>query len=253
MTKKLKPADYEPESIPLSANRQALADLNTSRSEAAAEVEELRARVASLARLRDAVGPIENELSALDSAEAAALAEWSVTPDEPAPEPDVATRDDIAARLQAARQKVHGADAATISVEHVLASANQRAGELERQVPALIAAVLIDEARSLLPSVIEAVAAVAKVQGRYLSLRRFLLGRAEDAKDIAMRNGFFQQLELLDREAADAAALAPTLSFNAGDEWKSLALELGDTAIRPTPTLPTAFPNMPVADQWINS
>jgi chromosome segregation ATPase len=161
----------------LTPNRQALADLNACRAAATVEIEELRARVASLARLRDAAAPIEAELASLDAAEAAALADWSATPDAPAPSPDISARDEIVARLTASRQQVAGAEIAIASVERVLASANQRAGEFERQVPALVAAVLVDVARSLLPAVVEATAAVAKVQGRYLTLRKFLLER----------------------------------------------------------------------------
>ena len=123
---------YEPEQTPLSPNRQALDRLNVDRAEATAEVTALRARMDSLAKLRNAVAPIEGELAALDAKEAAALAEWSVTPDRPAPEPDIAARADVMARLQSARQQVAGAEMATATVETVLARANQRAGELER-------------------------------------------------------------------------------------------------------------------------
>jgi hypothetical protein len=249
MTTKLKSA-LEPEAVELTPNRMALADLNAARQQAAAEVESLVARMSSLARLRDAVAPIESELAALDAAESAALADWSLTPDEPAPEPDVAARADILSRLQSARQQVAGATMATASVEHVLGRANVKAGDLEHRVPALIAAVLLDEALGLLPEVIEATAALAKVQGRYLSLRKFLLERAEAAKDISMSSGFYRDLERLDRESADAASIGPLLSFAGGSEWRELAASLGDTAIRPTPTMPAAFPGMPEETKW---
>jgi hypothetical protein len=119
-------------------------------------------------------------------------------------------------------------------------------------VPALVAAALVDEARALLPGIVEATMALAKAQGRYTSLREFLLTRAEAAKDFALRSGFFHDLELLDREAADAAAIGPLLSFHAGDEWRDLAASLGDVAARPTPTLPAAF-NLPEETKWANS
>jgi hypothetical protein len=249
---KFQPAP-EPELAPLTPNRQALADLNAARQQAAAEVETLRARMASLARLRNAVAPIEAELAALDASEAAALAEWSLTPDEPAPEPDVAARDDIVARLQAARQKVQGADAATISVEHVLASANTRAGDLERQVPVAVASVLIDEAYVLLPAITESTALLARTQVRYSALREFLLSRAEASRDVAMRSGFFQSLEALDIAARHAANNAPAPDFNSTAEWRELAASLGDTPARPTAVPIAAFPNMPVEDKWTNS
>jgi hypothetical protein len=169
---------------------------------------------------------------------------------EPAPQPDSKKRLAIEAKLADARSQALAADAATASVESVLARASARAAELERQVPAMVASVLIDEARALLPGVVEATAALAKLQGRYTSLRKFLLERAEAAKDVAMQSGFFQQLELLDREAADAASLSPSLSFAAGEEWKDLARELGDVPIGPTPTLPAAF-NLPET-KWVN-
>ena len=79
-----------------------------------------------------------------------------------------------------------------------------------------------------------------------------MLERAEAAKDVAASNGFFADLERLDRESADAGSIAPLLSFSAGSEWIELAASLGDVAARPTPTLPTAFPGMPQLDQWNN-
>jgi hypothetical protein len=207
---KLKPADaYEPEPIPLSENRRRLLDLNEARTAATVEVETLRARMASLARLRDAVAPIESELAALDAAEADALADWSATPDAPAPSPDVATRADIVSRLQSARQQVAGAQLATASVESVLERANAKAGELEREVPVAVASVLLDEAYFLLPALTEETAALARTQVRYSALREFLLSRAEASRDIAMRSGFFQSLEALDIAARHAANNAP--------------------------------------------
>jgi hypothetical protein len=168
------------------------------------------------------------------------------------PEPDIAARADILARLSAAQQKVAGAELATASVGHVLDRANAKAATLEAEVPALVAGVLIEEGHLLLPAIIEATMALAKAQGRYATLRKFLLERAEAAGDAAMRNGFFRSLETLDREAADAARIGPLLSFDAGSEWRDLARELGDTAARPTPTLPAAFPGMPQSDGWVN-
>ena len=76
---------YAPEPVELSPNRAALADLNKARGESAAEVAELQERLRRLDHLKAAVQPLEAELQALDSAEAAALAAWSATPDAPAP------------------------------------------------------------------------------------------------------------------------------------------------------------------------
>jgi hypothetical protein len=244
---KLQPKNaYEPEPVEVerSPNRKALATLNAARAKAAAEVAELQERLNRLADLKGAVAPLEDELAALDAKEAAALAQWSATPDAPAPEPDIAARDAIMARLQAARQRIAGAEQATASVEHVLNTANARYADLEHQVPALVANVLIDEARALLPPIVEATLALAKAKGRFAGLRSFLLDRAEAAKDVAMRGGFFQELEKLDREAADAASIGP-LSFSAGNEWREVADALGDTPHRPTPTMPAAFAGMP--------
>jgi hypothetical protein len=244
-----KPKDeYAVETPPVSANRQALLDLNASRAASAATVAELQERLNRLSELKAAVAPLEAELAALDAAEAANLADWSATPDAPAPESDVAARDAILVRLQSARQRVVSAEQATASVEHVLATANARYADLEHSVPARVAAVLLDSARDLLPGIVEATASLAKAQGRYASLRKFLLERAEAAKDVASRNGFFTNLERLDHEAADAASIAPLLSFNASNEWKLFAQELGDVPIRPTPTLPAAFPGMPILE-----
>jgi hypothetical protein len=238
-------AEHAPEPTPLTANRQALADLNEARAASKATVAELQERLNRLADLKAAAAPLEAEIQALDAAEADALAQWSATPDAPAPEPDIAARDAIMARLTAARQRIAGAEQATASVGHVLNTANARYADLERQVPALVAAVLVDEARALLPGIVEATMALAKAQGRYATLRGFLLERAEAARDVALSNGFFHDLERLDHEAADAASIGPLLSFNVGTEWQDLARELGDVPIRPTPTMPAAFHDMP--------
>ena len=243
---KFKPAEsYETEPTPLSPNRQALADLNTARTAATVEVEELRERLNRLGELKAAVAPIERELAQLDASEAAALAEWSATPDAPAPSPDIGARDDIMARLAAARQQIAGATMATASVEHVLERANTKAGELERSVPALIAAVLLDEARSLLPTIAAAASALAKAQTRFSALRDFLLSRAEASHDVAMRSGFFADLEALDRDTREVSLPPPMSDFNSSLEWRELAASPGDTPARPTPAPVAAFEGMP--------
>jgi hypothetical protein len=151
MPKFMPRAEHAPEPTPLTANRQALADLNEARAASKATVAELQERLNRLAALKAAVAPLEAEIQALDAAEADALAQWSATPDAPAPEPNIAARDAIMACLTAARQRIAGAEQATASVGHVLNAANARYADLERQVPALVAAVLVDKARSLLP------------------------------------------------------------------------------------------------------
>lgn len=225
---KFLPADAYPPEPALSPNRAALAEHNAMRAEAAAQVAELQARLNRLEALKAELAPIEAELAALDAVEADALAAWSATPEQPAPTPDLAAREAIVARLSAARQQVAGAEIATASVSHVLTSANHRAAEFERATPALIAAVMLDEARALVPSIIETAGAFARAKGRYESLRKFLLTRAEAASDVAANNGFFRDLETLDHYFADAIRQVPMLSFNADAEWKSLAADLGD-------------------------
>jgi hypothetical protein len=226
-----KPDEYvEPVAEPLSPNRAALVELNEARAKSAAEVAELQERLRRLDALKAAVQPLEAEFQALDSAEAAALAEWSANPDAPTPTPDLAARSDVMARITGARQSIASSERATASVEHVLGNAHARGNALQHQVPAAIAAILLDEARAILPQVVEATLALAKVQGRYRALREFLLTRAEVAPDVAQKNGFFHDLERLDKDARDAANIGPLLSFNAGDEWRNLAAELGDVS-----------------------
>lgn len=152
--------------------------------------------------------------------------------------------------LQRARQQVAGAQLATASVESVLARANERAGGLEREVPAAVAAVLIDEAYVLLPAITEATALLARTQVRYSALREFLLSRAEASRDVAMRSGFFQSLEALDIAARHAANNAPPPDFSAPAEWRALALELGDVPSIPSQAPIAAFPGMPEMDKW---
>jgi hypothetical protein len=236
---------HAPPPVDLTPNRKALADLNSARAESAATVAELQGRLNRLGELKAAVAPLEAELAALDAKEGAALAEWSASPDEPAPQSDVAARDAIMARLQAARQRVAAAEMATASVGHVLARASQTAAGLERQVPSAVANILIDEARSILPSITEATAALAKAQVRFTAARMFLLDRAEVSRDDSMRHGVFTAIEALDRDARDAAANAPPPDFNANVEWRELAAALGDTPARPTAAPAAMFPGMP--------
>jgi hypothetical protein len=95
---------------------------------------------------------------------------------------------------------------------------------------------LLDEARELLPPIVEAMMALAKAKSRFDSLRAFLLDRADAAKDVSLRNGFYHDLEALDKEARDSFAVGPMLAFSGGDEWRDLARELGDVPHRPTHT-----------------
>jgi hypothetical protein len=237
--------EYTPEPVELTPNRQALADLNEARTQVASEIETLRARTSKLAKLKESVAALEVELSQTLAADGQQLTDWAMSDTgEPAPEPDSTKRLALEAKLADAVSQARAADAATASVESVLDRANDRAANLERQVPALVASVLIDEARAILPSIVEATMALAKAQTRFSAVRTFLLDRAEAARDVAMRNGFFQQLEALDREARTAGENAPPLDFNVTAEWKDLARELGDVPIRPTPA-PAVFPGMP--------
>jgi len=252
MPKFMPRVEYAPEAPKLSPARQALADHNEARIVAAAKVETLHSRMSKLAKLKESVAALEIELSQTLAADGKQLEDWAMSDTgAPAPQPDSTKRLALEAKLADAVSQARAADAATASVESVLARANDRAASLECQVPALVAAVLLDEARALLPPIVEATMALAKAQGRYATLRKFLLERAEAAKDVAMRNGFFRDLERLDSEARDAASIAPLISFDATVEWKALAAELGDTPIRPTPTLPAAF-NLPET-KWVNS
>jgi hypothetical protein len=248
-----KPAtQYEPEPTPLTPNRAALVALNQARAEAAAEVSALIGRTNKLARLKESVAALEVELSQNLAADGKLLSDWAMSDTgEPAPQPDSTKRLAIEAKLADAVSQARAADAATASVTSVLERANQRAGELEAKVPAYVANVLLDEAVGLLPGIVEATASLARAKGRYDGLRKFLLERAEAAKDVAHQNGFFHDLEKLDREAADAASIGPMLTFSPGAEWRELAASLGDVAARPTPTLPAAF-NLPETTKWTN-
>jgi hypothetical protein len=245
MPKFMPRVEYAPEAPELSPARQRLVELNAARAEAAAEVAELQGRLNRLGELKAAVAPLEAELAALDAKEGAALAEWSATPDQPAPEPNIAARADIASRLQASRQRVAAAEMATASVGHVLARASQKAAGLERQVPSAVANVLIHEAHALLPAIVEATAELAKAQIRFTALRFFLLDRAEVSRDDSMRHGVFAALEKLDIAARSAAENAPPSDVNASTEWRELADSLGDTPARPTPAPVVMFPGMP--------
>ena len=250
---KFQPADsYAPEPVELSPNRKALAVLNAARTEVAAEVETLRARTSKLAKLKESVAALEVELSQTLAADGKQLEDWAMSDTgEPAPQPDSTKRVAIEAKLADAVSQARAADAATASVESVLARANARAAELEREVPAAVALVLLDEGRALLPPIVEATAALAKAQVRFTALRDYMLGRAEASRDAANRSGFFRDLEILDREARTAAENAPPPDFNATLEWRELADSLGDTRARPTQAPVAAF-NLP-EDRWINS
>jgi hypothetical protein len=246
-TVKFQPAEsYAPAPVEQTPNRQALLDLNTARAEAAAEVETLRARMNKLSQLKESVAALEIELSQTLAADGRQLAEWAMSDaDAPAPQPDSTRRLAIEAKLADAVSQARAADAATASVESVLARANQRAAELERQVPAAVASVLLDEARSLLPTIAEAAAALAKAQTRFSALRDFLLSRAEAARDVAVRSGFFADLEALDRDTREVSLPPPMSDFNSSLEWRELAASLGDVPVRPSPAPVAVFEGMP--------
>jgi hypothetical protein len=238
-------AAHASEPPPLTENRRILADHNAARTEAAAEVEALHARMSKLAKLKESVAALESELSQLLAADGKQLSDWAMSDeDSPAPQPDSTKRVAIEAKLADAVSQARAADVATISVENVLARANDRAASLERAVPALVAAVLLDEARSLLPSIADAAAALARLQTRYLALRSFLLERAESARDVAMHNGFFADLEKLDRDTQEVALPLPP-DFNAPLEWRELAASLGDVPSLPSWSPVAMFPGMP--------
>jgi chromosome segregation ATPase len=248
---KFAPADsYEPETTPLSPNRAALKELNDTRAASKATIAELRERLQRLDALKAAIQPLEAELAALDAAEAAALAEWSATPDAPAPEPDLASRDAIVARLNAARQKVAGADAATASVEHVLNTANDRAAALERSVPVHIARVLIDEAHALLSEIAAAATAFELAMRRYNELKEFLLTRIEASPKDSARQEAHMALEKLNHAADAVKNNPPAIDRSTAGEWRALAQELGDTAILPTPA-PIVMFDLPET-KWVN-
>jgi hypothetical protein len=247
-----KPKDeYQPEPVELTPNLEALKSLNAARTEVAAEVETLRARTSKLAKLKESVAALEVELSQTLAADGKQLEDWAMSDTgEPAPQPDSTKRVAIEAKLADAVSQARAADAATISVEHVLANASQKAAGLERQVPALVAAVLVDEAHALLPEIVEATAALAKAQIRFSALRFFLLDRAEVSRDDSMRHGVFAALEKLDIAARTAAENAPPSDVNATLEWRELAASLGDVPPRPTPA-PVAMFNLPET-KWTN-
>jgi hypothetical protein len=228
---KFQPKDaYVPEMPPLSPTREALKSLNEARAEAAAEVTALRARTNKLAKLKESVAALEIELSQTLAADGRQLEDWAMSDaDSPAPQPDSTKRLALEAKLADAVSQARAADAATASVESVLDRANQRAADLERSVPALVANVLVDEARALLPAITEATEALSKAKWRFTAARDYLLNRAEASRDAAMRSGFFQQLEALDIEARKAGENAMPLDFNATVEWREMAAALGDT------------------------
>jgi hypothetical protein len=243
--------EYEPETPPLSPNCEALKSLNEARAEAAAEVDALLARMNKLAKLKESVAALEIELSQTLAADGQQLTDWAMSDaDSPAPQPDSTKRVALEAKLADAVSQARAADAATASVESVLARANDRAAALERSIPAMVAAVLLDEARALLPTIADAAAALAKAQTRFSALRSFMLDRAEAARDVSMRSGFFKDLEDLDRDTREVSLAPPMSDFNSSLEWRELAASLGDTPARPTPTTVVMFPGMPELDKW---
>ena len=138
-----------------------LARLHDARAAAAAEANEIRARIARLAEIAKLGDPVAARLAALDSEEVSRYSEWSRgNADAPVPTPDTAARTDLMRELAEARSRSDAASRAIAGMGHEVAAASAKVAAAEAQVP-LAAAVVVLEA--LGPIADEARAAVAKI------------------------------------------------------------------------------------------
>ena len=102
------------QNVELTPSRRTLAELLDARTTASAELANLTARAQRLARAKEAIGPLESELIALNSIETRAMSRWAEVDDgSPAPVSDAKQRAKIEAQLHTARAQARAADGAT--------------------------------------------------------------------------------------------------------------------------------------------
>jgi hypothetical protein len=216
----------EPES--LSAARHDIAELIEARDTALAELETLTARVAKLARAREAIAPLENELTAMSIRESAAALAWAEADDgSDAPAPDAARRSEIEAKLTAARAQAAAADGATRSVQSQFERVNATIRSISERIRQAAASVVVEEAEALFPEMTAAIVAAEALKGRIMAARSFMLVATDRPAGQAV-GAITLPFETFDRGLSLASA-KPSFISDTG-EWFALASALSADA-----------------------
>jgi uncharacterized protein YhaN len=192
--------------VPLTANRRTLAELLDARDTGVAEAQTLTERIARLERAKAAVGPLEQQLAMLDAA----------------------MRSELEAKLAGARAAVSAADSATRSVQAQSTRVNAGIAELQPRIALATSFVLLDEAPSVLPDLIDAVNEVKRLQAKISAGREQALVMVE-ALPLETRRPFFTVLEKFDNEEVTVMP-TPRDDADVRFSWSSLAARLSGDA-----------------------
>ena len=215
----------------LTPNRQRLAALIAERDDAAAELETLTARSRRLARAREAIQPLESELTALASAESSAMLRWAELDDgSPAPVADAKRRAKIEAALATARASARAADGATVLVQAQIERVGATLRSLAQQIEQVAARIVVEESMTLFAGIAEGIAALEALKARIDGARMFMVAVTEPPAGQAV-GPIRLDFEKFDRQLSDASArpFRPTLPDMG--EWMSFA-----AALRADPT-----------------
>jgi hypothetical protein len=228
---KIQTRQVDPPEIQLTPNRRTLAELIDARDTGVAEAQTLTERIARLERAKAAVGPLEQQLAMLNAAESNAMMTWSETDDgsEP-PAADGAKRSELEAKLAGARAAVSAADSATRSVQAQSTRVHNGLAELQPRIALATSFVLLDEVRTVLPDLIDAVDEVKRLQMKVAAGRELALSIAETLPFETSRP-FLHVLEKFDQdEGRPAGVPTPRDDDDARSAWSSLAARLSGDA-----------------------
>ena len=202
----------------------------TRRAEAVAEVAALQAAAAKLARATLAAAPIESEIARLDEIETKSVQDWCRGPDDaPTPAPDTEARSKLARELDAARSTAASASRAARAVDAEATAANQRLAEIESEISAAIALIIVDESAEIITAMRATLTDMNNARLKLAAAREFVLGTAETtrAPDV------FRRLEHFDAALTDASGVqAPDLAaaYAASNGWREFAASLAADA-----------------------
>jgi hypothetical protein len=175
---------YQNASAPSEA-RTRLRNLIAGKVEAQKSLAEAQTRIDALGAIAEALGPIRAKLSKLDGDDARAFADWSMTPTDPVPVADIATRAQLQAELADAMAQSQAAERAIGGVRADADAKARKVSAIHGELDFAAAIVALEEAADLevraKAAMAEFEAARAKV-GIFLDvIDRVRLGKQTDA------------------------------------------------------------------------
>jgi hypothetical protein len=176
--------------------RSRLAECITARQDAYARVAGIQSSLARLADHEAAVAEAERSLAELDAAEASATLAWAKSGDGTAPAPNVESRESISKALATARAQAKAAAGARASLSAEEAAEASKLPAIESWTRSTIAMIVLEEAESLLPELIEAQRQVSARKERLAQIAKFVLAAADAAResgDAGSREIFVEQ------------------------------------------------------------